>query len=536
MTRSRLGSLLCRVSFVTLAALLVCGCTLALQRDHNQCATSDDCQALAAGAVCTDRGICESLSIPAVCRRNADCDPSSLCRDGVCKSLLVEDCTALGRATNSAHEERLPVGILVPRAELASVPAIGVRGAASIAIDEMNDELSSEPGELRIVAVACPDDGPSAIGKLAGLGVRVLVGPMRSSDLLPSSAQVAGRAVFFSPLANAPVFKTDLSSSVVSCAPNASDAYASLMSALQSVRRRLIDTGRIAADSTAAMALSTNEANLGFSNTFKTDVLRPIETVQYNASDAKGLPRALDLQQLRPRLIASGSAEDDWTRNIDAVDNASNQTRPYYFLNGKQPNVLALATDAGGPMPRLYDRVFGLDRHLGPASADAAVAFEAAFGAATNNAVSLGLAAVYDCTYLAIYAALAARLRFDLLTDELSPDAIVVGLKAVTDTTGRPTPVGSASLLAGIETLQATRGADASLRLIGASGSLDFSLPSAEELLRDRTSKYQSPQPDTQEIYCVDPSAKAFCDTGVLFGADGRMATTPRRDCACSPY
>jgi hypothetical protein len=301
-------------------------------------------------------------------------------------------------------------------------------------------------------------------------------------------------------------------------------------------RQRLLDTERITARGQVVMALSTNEIQLGFSSTFTSDVLGTIRSVSYDSKIHAGLLRALDLQHFAPRVIAAASAEDDWTPNINAVDGASDQTLPYYFLNGKQSDALALASDSGGPMPRLYERLFGLDRHLEPDNAEVANAFQVAFGVETGNAVSLGLSAVYDCTYLAVYSALAAQRRFALLTGELSADAIAVALRAVTDPNASAAPVGADAFAATVEQLDMTRGADATVLLIGASGDLAFSLPSAEDIIQGDASDYASPQPGAQEIYCVDTTAKAFCDTGVLFSAHGTATVPNHGECACFPY
>ena len=532
MSAHRLSSL----AWVVLAGALACSsCTAVLRRDHDQCHTSDDCQSLALGAVCTQSGICERLVAPPpvlgepqACGRDADCaaDPWSVCRSGACLPLAGNGCIGWDAQHASSTRDRLPLAVLVPAAELSrDAPGAHLR-AAWFAIGELRDGFEASGGTFpEIIAVACDEDNPAAYAPLTDAGVRLLLGPMSSEAVENARSAVAGRAVLFSPYADAPTLESPSiapSSSIVSCKPNRSGAKASLLSAAAFIQQQLYNRMLIAGDSHAVLALSETEKALGIADLFGAAELdaASLKAVPYvDDPPGQGLVSELGREGLTPSLLVAASTEESWSEIIDAVDaSARPPAYPFYLLADKQAAIAALVAETNASDHPVDPRTFGLDFALSAKNLSVHQAFVTAF---EPDVVEPGLDYVRDCAYLAAYAAEAGLLRYSLTTEELGPAAILGGLRAFDGGGGELSVGADAAIVKVLQALQGSSDFDGSVKLIGGSGDFDLQgVPSIDAIAHAPATQYVRPSPRDRALYCTDATL-GFYDGRVLFPSSG---------------
>jgi hypothetical protein len=470
------------------------------------------------------------------------------------------------------------MAVLVPKAELGASGPEGSLAAALTAIDELNDARAASPELPRVVAVACADDDQAALATLSGpLAVRIFIGPTRGTAIRPASDTINGRGALFAPFADGPNLATqDLATNVVSCTANRRDSYAAVIAAANFLRAPGSPL-KVTPDGPTALTLSSDEVELGFGNPFAAKPLG--ETVLFGA-DAKGLKGALDAQPAWPGLVLAASAENSWSDNIKAIESesvATGQPVPNYLLIDQQANMLSLLNEANtqagsramparqpssslasppatDSLPSLVVRVFGLAYHVDQRNTDVDSAFRAAFSKETGHSPDLEVASdphagpdlnrVYDCTYLAIYAALGAQVRFALTPDELSAPALIVGLRALvgkrdrppiigTQPVTQPCNVGADAVSDVLAALKQGGGADSTVALTGASGNFDLPVFSvtADQVIEGDAAKYLSPAAPDEDLYCYC-SGTTFYRTGVSFSAIGTLRVT-KGACSC---
>ena len=523
-----------------LGALSCVGCSLALRREHDQCHTSQDCQSLAVGAVCSQSGICEQLVAPPqasgeaqACSRDADCtnDAWSVCRHGTCKALATNGCITLSASGRHGTRDRLPLAVLVPAAELTGGNMGAELLAASFAIDELRRgfDQHGEPFP-EVVAVACDENDTAAYAHLVDAGVRVLVGPMRAGALESARMAVNGQAVLFSPYAEGPELEMPArspTSSVVSCKPNRSGAKASLLAAVSFVQAELHRRALIAEDGEAVLALSETERQLGLADLFgKADLASAsLRKVTYtNVPPGGGLVSELKREAVPPpSLVVAASAAEDWSELIAAVDDSARFAQrpyPFYLLADKQASVGQLLGQVNGSDHPLTARTVGLDYTLSADNTAIHRDFEQAFTQGTGLPFEPGLDYVRDCSYLATYAAVAGQLRYALAPADLGSEAVLDGLRAFTGG-GRRLPTGDGGINRVLQELQDKRGFDAAVQLIGGSGDLDLlGVLSVEEVASLPAGQYVHPAPRDQQLYCADATA-TFPATKLVFPSSG---------------
>lgn len=534
--RSRLTSW----AFAAACILLNAACTVALQRDSDQCSTSADCQALAVGAICTSDGVCQALDESLVakaesaCIWDADCaEPWAICREGACRSLEVPGCELVG--SPPPGRERLPIGVLVPSDELGQGALHGVLGAALTTVNELNlaTATSSSPG---VAAIACSDQDQEAIGALRRAGVVVFLGPSKMEALQQVRQTLKGGGIVFAPAADAPaLLETESVSSVVSCKPNARDLLATDVSAVTFMRERLEQAGLIAPESAAVLAVSSGEKDLGYGMDAAREQQANIREVVYEYRDDGG-DLTSQLKGTGTRLIVSASDEVDWSNNVRALDRTSRLAGvppPFYLLKGKQLNALdAIQVE---PMDLTDRRSVGRTSKLTEPEQQVRSEFAQSVRAATGNPASPDASYVHDCTYLAFYAAIAAQLRYSLTAHGLTPNAMLVGLRALVrgDAVAE---VGREGVPGALALLERARGGDATLHLLGGSGSLELTeLPAVEDAVLSAAGRYVRPVPGDYEFYCVEAAARRFCNTGVVIPAAGGPVSGENR-CECFPF
>ncbi len=531
-------------SALLLGALSATSCTLALQREHDQCHTSADCQSRALGAVCTENGVCERLletqrqpKQTQSCELDADCtdDDWSVCHDGTCQSLAIGSCIRLGEGGRNGTRERLPLAVLVPSAELSQPSDAPNLLAASFAIAELQQALVDPPASSRcdpfpqcdplpqIVAVACDEDDSAGYAALTDAGVHLLIGPMRAGAVDNARAAADGHAVLFSPYADAPNLYTPRSSptsSIVSCKPNRSDSKASLLSATRFMHDRLVAQSLMAKDGKPLLALSETERDLGY------DQLEDgsLEAVVYADPPVAGLVSQIQAADAAPGFLVAGSAVEDWSEVIGSLEqSAAFAKRQYplsYLLADKQASVLGYFGQAISSDDPPEQRTFGLDSVVSDENRAIHQSFGDAFWTTTGRPLEPGLDYVRDCVYLATYAAVAGQLRLSLAAGQLSPVAVLVGLRALTGK-GRPLRVGPEDIKTVLSELQKNHDFDASVTLIGGSGDLDLlGVLSVAEIEAAPTAQYVRPSARDQQLYCVD-STLAFYDMDVVFPVSG---------------
>lgn len=517
---------------LALGALCCISCTVVFRREHDQCQTSADCQSLTAGSVCTESGICEQLvdtaslpGEPQACQRDADCtdDAWAICRDGTCRALDTDGCVALSPGSGRGTRDRLPLAVLVPAVELTS----GRRGpnleAASIAVAALSDAfIDPLPA---IVAVACDENDAAARAHLLGSEVRVVIGPMQADAIDAVRVAIDGRAVLFSPYADAPELETagaSATTSIVSCKPNRNGSKASLLSAANAVQAELRRRKLIAAGSRGVLALSDVDAGFEFSNAELSAA--SLDRTSYSSDPTgQGLVSALKGQGSLPGLLVAASAVDDWSLNIEAVDDAAKfggRPYPFYLLADKQATIFRLVRQVNASDHPVYLRAVGLEYSLSKDNLAVHGEFQRAFMQNAGLGFEPGLDYVRDCVYLAAYAAIAGQFRFSLTSGQLSPTSILVGLRAFSEG-GRQLTTKSSDIGWVLNELRIDRGDDASVSLVGGSGNLDlFGLLSVQEIAAAPAAQYVRPRSRAQRLYCIDPIA-GFVDTQVEFPSSG---------------
>jgi hypothetical protein len=558
-----------------LAALVVAcssqllGCTLALQRDGGQCEANADCQALGTDYVCASDRVCVRFESDArsvgnragdECGSHADCAGSiglALCRSGLCKPLNSETkgCVSVGWGTTSPSEgsDLLPLGMLVPKSELGGAD-LGryLTGAVGTAINELN-RAREEQALLALpplVGVACDEGREDSIEYLVSeLEVRLIIGPVTSSRVEDVLDQTGEGALLLAPFAEGPDLQPEPGDSpgvVVSCSPNRSGVRGYLVDAIVEARARIAELAARGLENlekiNPALAVSNDEATAAFARELDPDQLADagVLRIEYTTeAGGRGLVAALEGLDRPANLVVAASAEDAWAENIAAFDNRFYQDHdyyPYYLLAGKRASVRertigeqATASD----FPPQYQRLLGLDYHRSDRTRAAYDDFSTAFRSHTRGVPDPGLELAYDCTYVAVYVAVAAEQRSLLSGGDVTPQAFVTALGAVHGG-GRKLPVRALDIPNVLGDLVSSRGSDGSVDLIGASGDLDFEggRP-AEGSSGGPHRAYFHPAAPDGELYCIDDDSKDFCDTGIVFPAAGGMPTSEEVNCKC---
>jgi hypothetical protein len=557
----------CTPRLVALAAtcVLAGGCTLLLGERPDQCRSHADCQSIDARYVCASDGVCVALqpdggAIAALarsqCRRDADCASTAglaLCRGGVCLPLNDEalGCvsTRWGTTTPSDGSDVLPIGVLVSADELDSDrPRRRIAAAVGLAVEDFN-RARRELGLAQLpalVAVACDEARPEALEYLLdALRVHLIVGPTDPSRVTAVLAQAQGDTLWIPPIADGPNLEAAVSQSpaaLLSCRPNRASVRPYLLNAVGEARRLVATITNSEVDSIVpGLAVSGDAATTSFANSIDDGQLQAagVRRVPYIVEPGgRGLVNALAAAEPAVNLVVAASAEDAWEENIPAVDGATyarQATYPYYLLADKRSAVLqAVLRDqvTADGFPRQYLRVLGLDYARSDLSRQLFADFESAFSAETQSSPEPGLEYVYDCTYATVYAAVAASARLLQPIDQLRPEAILLGLRALQGG-GTAQPVAAFNIPAVLATIDATRGGDAALDLIGASGTLDFVLE-GEEFVPVAPKRYTSLSPPGGELYCIDARRQTVCDTGVVFPPGGGEPSRPAAErCEC---
>lgn len=528
--------------WLTLSAAALCllagGCTVALEREHRQCATSSDCQRLAPNSVCTSDGLCESLSISAAstaCTDDRDCAGTwSVCYRASCHQLDNAPCVGIEGPQSADDGQRLPFAMLVSDAELeqinAGAPTIGVARSVLEAFAAARKEFPTTP---ELVGVACPANDPAALSRLADVGVRLVIGSVQGDALLEAAAALQQRAVLFAATANEPSLLAavdTLPSDVVSCKPNSGDSRLAQLAATDFLRGQLSEAGLLAPHSSVVLARSSDEARLGYALEAS-----GLEQVEYDASlDGQGLVRALAKQHHAVGLLVAASGLEDWSHNLKAVEAArqvARQAPPYYLLQDKQAGALDTVAIAAEHLSR---RTVWLDAARSDTVSMNQKSFAQDYVATTGDGTEPSLDYVHDCLYAALYAAVAAEFRFGVSARELSAKTVLLGLEALVGGEEQLN-VGADGIGRALELLSSGRGLEASLDLTGGSGNLDFE-PSlaALQVIPSTTGAYIRPSASDLELYCVDDKLGQYCATHLRFPTTGVPAEGVSQ-CDCFP-
>jgi hypothetical protein len=538
------GSLLARALALALGAVAVLGCSAMLEREHDQCRTSEDCQHFGVGAVCTTNGTCQRAMMTAEkapdsslprCERDADCNASSVCRDAACHDLKRSGCAMLSAPGFDSEAERLPLLLLLPDA-VRDAKRIGSAVQTAVNAWSAARLLGPELPELSVVACAASDLG--AVDLLDEGGIRSVIAAVKTAQLESVLQAVDGRALVFAPFAEAPglreLIESRRTSSVVSCKPNRADGTAWMSSAISAVSSTLERAGRTAASAGAIVALNEDEVRYGY------DVLLEGTSFASVAYSGDRISSALTREAKTPGLIVGISGEADWSLNIAAIEGSSlghAQPPPFYLLMDRQAGVrdlvvhddLAVNTTftGGNDWKRLGDRVLLWDGAATDRNREVHDRFEALLP--PGEALGADLDYVHDCLYVALYASMAGQIRFAFSSSRLSVEAVLVGLRALVG--GEPLPIGSTHLVEGQARLVAALADDSVLDLIGGSGDLDFvDLPSTEDAVLSPTSRYLAPAIGESELYCID-AKQGHCPTGVTVSMSGSLIG--ESECPC---
>jgi len=521
-------------ALVVLSALST-SCTLALHRDRDQCSTSADCQRLEAGSVCTADGLCEQVTpaskrLPDACVLDTDCtDPWSVCRGNLCVAVSYDGCKQLGSLSASDPRERLVLGVLVPSGELEGTTPPRVFGAVQTAINELDRVGAAAPGAPQVGALACDETLSGSLDYLLNeLEVQALIGPEDADSLAAIRGTVSDKAVLFAPYADAPSLDlrtpdSPTDAALVSCRPNRSEVSAALLNGIDFVRNNV---SAIKNQEPTVLTFSDSERQLGFETAFTDVSSNTVQRVDYGSS--VDLASALMTELVSSSLLVATSGEVDWRDNISAVDSAL----PFYLLSDEQLSVFDLVThDATlDKSARQSDRVLGLQYPLDPELHEQ---FVNAFEAETGDAASPALDYVNDCTYLAVYSAIAAEIRFSLNAAELNARAILIGLSALSGGTDRYS-VGAEDIAGVVTALEQGRGETSSIQLARSSGDEPLlGLLPVLSALDGVTGAYVRPQANGLELYCVNP--QAFCETGLIFTDSGGPRDAGESQCECFP-
>ncbi|HYQ04707.1 MAG TPA: hypothetical protein VER96_38800 [Polyangiaceae bacterium] len=525
-----------------LAALSIClltSCTIALNRDRHQCGTSADCQALSPGAVCTSDGLCESVQPFSprdanACRLDADCnDLWSVCRKGSCKPLSIENCQRLDDELADAHD-RLLIGALLPQEDLEKERALD---AIRLALKEINRAARSIPELPGVVGLACDETNSGALSTLLDdFAVPLLVSPTRLDPLAHARARNAQRAVIFAPFADAPNLRDGVpeasDAALISCRPNRADLSEALLNGVDFAKRRAIAQGLLPKEAPTVLTFSKLEENLGFDRPFTVHTPEDAQIISYDPeTDNSSLASALTKASIRSGLLVATSGEVDWSKNrLDDVD-AALDNAPLYLLSDQQPGLLDVVThdmSLKKIVPR-YERLWGLDLAI---DATLHTRFAAAFLDEFQARPSPNLDSVNDCVYLAVYSALAAQIRFALTPRQLTPSAIVTGLRALVG--GDPEfSVGAPDIADVVAALQQNGGTDDSLRLARSTNGFEWlGLPSPSQAISNGVGGlYVRPHATSLELYCT--TTADFCRTGLRFSAESGPRDDAESQCSC---
>jgi hypothetical protein len=539
-------------------------CTLALPGTDRQCKTHAECAALGSGHVCARDGVCVALRTSErlvettagnECRESSQCAASqglALCTDGRCLSLNDEDvgCISVGWGTVSPVDgaEVVPIGMLVPAEEIRDNPLRRVTGAVGTALRELDQArlAGGVRGLPALVGVACDEARPEAIDYLVhALHTRVIIGPTLARNLEPALELAGDEAVLFAPFADAPDLLPapgDAPSWLVSCKPNRSHLRSYFLDAVAEARAQVEALAAPGMDPlVAALAVSGDAASVSFADGFDAERLRQsrLERIGYTSEGrGLGLLSALTQRASFPNFIVAASAEDDWQDNIAAVDGATYaaaQSYPYYFLADKRAALREQTIHESSTVdsfPRQYRRLLGLDYRRDAETKLAHATFANAFVLETGGGADPGLEYAYDCTYLGVYAMVAAALQFESLATTLSPPALVAGLAALQGG-GPRLPVRALNIAATVEELVRRKGVAGSVDLIGASGALELSLAAQANAGGPSARQYYDGVAPDGELYCIDAVTADFCDTGIVFPAQGGPLQRLGNTCSC---
>jgi hypothetical protein len=548
-----------RVVPPTLAMVVGCaGCTLLLQREPGQCSSHADCQALGSGYICASDRTCVPFDVQRVaadsrdggsCREDADCVALGLavCRAGACLPLNAPEhgCVSsrLGTTAPVDGSTALLIGLIAKRDALN--PSLLDRRLVlpvTTALNELNRARDGGPSALpALVGVTCDLSSPTALEYLVeDLQVGILLGPTDVSSVEPLMNQLGERAVLWAPLADGPNLDAAAGSTpawLVSCKPNRSEVRPYFLSAITEVEalaRASLET------ISPVVAVGGDVATTDFFAGFNASALDAagLRAVSYTPSPrGRGLVRALEGMTPYPNLIIAASAEDAWGENMAALDLSSHETTsayPYYLLAEKQADAYAQTINdqatADGFLPR-YRRFMGLDYHRSGPSTLARTDFQVAHRDETASDPDPGFEYAYDCTYLAVYSALAAAARYSIPIAELPPEALMSSTSALMGD-GPLLPVGGATAAQVIESIRSNRGGAGSVNLIGASGDLELLSGTARSPYG--VPRYLAPHNPDGELYCIDDNTKSFCDTGITFSAsDGTVQRPDATRCSC---
>jgi hypothetical protein len=550
-------------------------CTLALERQSGQCRTHSDCQLLDPAYVCGNSGVCVALASESPepseprgdeCNRDMDCSgPAvpSVCRAGYCRAIAGPDgrCTVLGApdASFAEDEDVMLIGLLTTREELEPTGPIvlgrperprGVPGAVSTAIAELNQvRLVADAAVPPLVAVVCDEADIASIEYLLdALQVHVIVGPTSPERVELVLVRSLGDALLLPPYADGPNLvprPSDSDGFLVSCRPNRLGVLPYLLDAIAEAKALITVLGapENAAAINPALVVSSDVATAGFADGLDDMALAAagVRRIRYNTDlPERRLAPALGAAEPPVNLVVAASAEDDWAANMEQYDAAhfvAEGTYPYYLLADKRSEVYQppdAKASGDGPFPPQSSRLLGLDYHRSARSLLARADFVTAFDANVQFKPDAALEYAYDCTYVVVYAAIAAALRLRRPVVGLRPEAILTGLSALQGA-GPALAVGRGDALSVISNLVSNAGMDGSLDLFGASGELDFSLTNAGggAPVSAASRKYFSVTAPGGELYCVDARIRELCDTGIVFPAGGGPPSRLGNPCAC---
>jgi hypothetical protein len=537
--RSLLQGMVCAV-----AAAASLACSAMLEREHDQCRTSEDCLRFGTGAVCTTSGTCQRVSRPEPppgstalrpCQADDDCAVAAVCRRGTCTDLELPGCRTLSAPGPDSSAERLPLAVLLPATDR---DATLIRDAIQIALNGWSEVRGIAPELPELLIATCAANDSAAVEFLSELGLGLIIAATKSVELESVIEEVRGRAVIFAPFAEAPglreLVESGNTSSVVSCKSSPADRIASLGAAITAMRSALEQRNRIAPDGATVVALSGNEIRYGYDALLDGAAIdETISVVTYGTTvSGSGLVAALADSELHPGLVVGISGEADWSSNIDAIESSSfglTEPPPSYLLTEQQSGVRELVshrrTEANGtlrqPKP-LSERVVVLHQFANDRNRVVHDQFADEL-LANDVASSPDLDYLHDCFYVAGYAALAARLRFAFTPDQLTPESVLAGLQSLVG--GKPVSVGARGLADGQAVLAASHGSAGALDLVGGSGDLDFvDLPTVTQVQRSPATHYVAPTASDSEFTCVDAAENKYCETGVVVSQYGEIS------------
>jgi hypothetical protein len=558
------------------AALLAspAACSLLMNPPTGQCQRHEDCAAFGASFACAPDAVCVELpgitlaaADAGACESDTDCASThglALCRQGGCRTLNNPDvgCVSSGWGTTAPSDGAavFPIGMLVPGTELADDGSgKSISGAVGTAIGELNRvreeqrllagaSASRFPSAMlpAVVGVACDEARPEALAYLVDtLQLNVIVGATRSDAIRPVLIKTADRALFVAPFADAPSLAREVDDAgayLLSCKPNRQHLRAYLLEAVDEARNLITSLGAPGMEPISpALAVSNDVATQRFAEGFNDGALAAagLRRVLY-ATEAGGLGLVSALRAIKPaaNLVVAASAEDAWEDNIAAYDSATYGSLgfyPYYLLADKRwalyNQVLRDQATAKG-FPPQYARLLGLDYHRDVDSTLFYEEFSNAFFAETGSQVEPNLEYVYDCTYLAIYAAVAAGQRFPEPLHQLSAEAIASGLGALYGG-GPRLPVRALNVAQVIASVLGRQGQDAAVDLVGTSGALDLERELPRDGLSTSDGQYWAAGAADGELYCIDDVQKVFCNTGIVFPAGGGPPVRGESTCSC---